>query len=131
MSKPVPVVSEINEAYFAGSAQGELRLRVCQRCQARFRFAYHWCPSCWSQELGSTVASGRGTVTTFTIVYQSPYPAFDDVVPYVLALVELEEGVRLMTNIVGCAPEAVRIGMPVKVTFEQRENVALPMFTPA
>lgn len=130
MTKPVPNITDVNRLYFEGCAQGELRVRACPRCQARFRFAYSWCPACWSQELSFVKASGRGKVTNFCVVHQAPYPAFEDVVPYVLALIELEEGVRMMSNVIGCPPEDVSIGLPVKVTFEQRGSVSLPMFVP-
>jgi uncharacterized protein len=131
MNKPVPAVSEMNRLYLEGCAQGELRLRHCPRCKARFSFAHVWCPNCWSQALDFMIATGRGKVTTFSVVHQAPYPAFEDAVPYVLALIELEEGVRMMSNVVGCPPAAVRVGLPVRVTFEQRGSVSLPMFVPA
>jgi uncharacterized OB-fold protein len=130
MSKPVPVVTEINRLYFEGCAQGELRVRCCLRCAARFRFAHAWCPRCWSQELDFVVASGRGKVTNFCVVHQAPYPAFEESVPYVLALVELEEGVRMMSNVIDCPPERVSIGLEVRVKFEPRGAVSLPMFVP-
>jgi len=128
--KPVPQITDMNRLYFEGCAQGELRVRRCLRCDARFRFAHEWCPNCWSAELGYEVASGRGKVTNVSVVHQAPYPAFQDVAPYVLALIQLEEGVRMMSNVIGCDPTEVVIGMPVKVTFEQRGDVSLPMFVP-
>jgi uncharacterized OB-fold protein len=76
-------------------------------------------------------ARGRGTVYSFTVTHQNQTPGFRDEVPYVLAIVELEEGPRLMTNIVGCAPDAVRIGMPVEVVFDDvTADVTLPKFRP-
>jgi uncharacterized OB-fold protein len=125
--KPVPEVTDMNRLYFEGTAQGELRLRSCRRCEARFRFAQEWCPKCWSQELGWVKASGLGRVSHFSIVHQPPSDAFET--PYVLALIELDEGVRMMSN-VRCGPEQVRIGLPVRVTFERRGDVSLPMFLP-
>ena len=104
-----------------------MRLRLCRRCEARFRFARDWCPKCWSQELGWVKASGLGKVSHFSIVHQPPSDAFET--PYVLALIELDEGVRMMSN-VRCDPELVKIGLPVKVIFEQRGDVSLPMFVP-
>ena len=77
-------------------------------------------------------ASGRGTVYTFTVTHQNQAPGFREALPYVLAIVELAEGVRLLTNIVGCAPDAVRIGMPVEVVFEDvTPEITLPKFRPA
>jgi uncharacterized OB-fold protein len=130
MSKPVPTLSDMNRLFFEGCSQGELRVRYCPKCETRFRFAHLWCPNCWSQDIEYRVASGRGKVTNFSVVHQAPYPAFADAVPYVLALIELEEGVRMMSNIVACPPEAVSIGLPVRVVFEQRGAVSLPMFVP-
>ena len=131
MNKPVPQISDINLLYFEGAAAGELRVRKCHRCGARFRFAHAWCPKCWSSEIGYERASGRGTVTNFCVVYQAPYAAFEEDVPYIIALIELDEGVRIMSNVIRCAPDHVRVGLAVKVVFEQRGEVTLPMFEPA
>lgn len=130
MTLPVPDVDDVNRLYFEGTALGELRVRHCKRCDALFRFAHAWCPKCWSHDLDYRVSEGHATVETFTVVHQAPYPSFEDKIPYVIALVELPEGVRMMTNIVGCPVEDVHIGMCVKVTFEPRGPVAIPMFTP-
>jgi uncharacterized protein len=127
-TKPEPRVTPMNQRYFDGCAAGELRLQRCTRCKALFRFAHEWCPKCWGLSLDYVRASGRGKVTHFSVVYQPPSDAFQ--VPYVLALIELAEGVRMLSN-VQCEPSAVRIGLPVKVTFERRGEVFLPMFVPA
>jgi uncharacterized OB-fold protein len=90
------------------------------------------CVSCLSDEIEHFVASGRGTVWTFTVTEQNQVPPFRDAVPYVLAYVELEEGPRLLTNVVGVAPDAVRIGMPVRVAFRgDADGLATPVFEPA
>jgi len=125
--KPAPRVTDMNQLYFEGCAKGELRLRRCGSCHALFRFAHEWCPKCWSLELGWIRASGLGKVSHFSVVHQPPSDAFET--PYVLALIELDEGVRMMSN-VKCEPDTVRIGLPVRVTFEQRGQVSLPMFVP-
>jgi len=130
MSKPVPDVTALNREYFEGCAAGELRVRHCPKCDAVFRFSYTWCPECWSPEIDYRVASGKATVTHFSVVHRAPYEAFDEEVPYVVALVDLEEGVRMMCNVIGCAPDSVHIGMKVKVCFEQRGDVTIPQFTP-
>ena len=130
MNLPVPDIDDVNRLYFEGTAAGELRIRHCRSCGNLFRFAHAWCPSCWSQDLDFKVASGRGRVETFTVVHQAPYPSFEDRIPYVIALIELEEGVRMMSNIVGCDPEEVEIGLPVSVTYEERGPVMIPMFAP-
>lgn len=128
--KPIPEITPRNRDYFEGCALGELRVRRCEACGARFRFAHGWCPECWSDRLGWERASGRATVSHFTVVHQAPMAAYQQDCPYVLALVELEEGVRMMTNIVGCDPEAVHVGMKVRAAFEPRGPVMLPVFAP-
>ena len=90
------------------------------------------CASCLSSELEHFVASGRGTVYSFTITLQNVVPQFRGACPYVLAYVDLEEGIRLLTNIVGCDPESVQIGMALKVDFVATSpGLAVPRFIPA
>jgi uncharacterized OB-fold protein len=129
VSLPVPDIDDVNRLYFEGTAQGELRIRHCRSCDSLFRFAHAWCPQCWSADLDFKVASGRGRIETFTVVHQAPYPSFEDRIPYVIVLIELEEGVRIMSNIVHCDPGEVAIGSQVAVTYEERGEVMLPMFT--
>lgn len=148
--RPMPLVHRMNELFYAGCAQGELRIRVCEKCKARFHFMSEWCPYCYSQDLSYEATSGRGTVSHFTVCYTSPYPEFDQFTPYILALIELDEGVRMMSNVLDCSPERIRVGLRVKVRFETRgpgrtgpdprdatkagdanKFVSLPMFEPA
>lgn len=128
--KPVPVITDMNRDYFEGCSLGELRVRHCPRCNALFRFMHEWCPQCWSLDLSWKRASGRGKLDSFSVVHQAPYAAFESSAPYVLALIELDEGVRLMSNVIGCSPDDVRVGMPLQVVFERRGDVVLPMFEP-
>ena len=128
--KPIPQLTEFNRPYFEGCALGELRIRNCRRCAARFRFNHYLCPNCWSDDLGWEPVSGRGTVTHFTVVHQAPYDAFEPDAPYAIVLVELAEGVRMMANLLGCDPSAIRIGMRVKAIFEPRGELHIPQFVP-
>lgn len=128
--KLVPEINETNRLYWEGTAQGELRIRKCPSCDARFRFNHAWCPECGALELGWEKSSGKGAVTNFTIIHVAPYQAYAAEVPYALALVDLDEGVRMMANIVECPPEAVSIGMRVELTFEDRGDIRLPQFRP-
>jgi uncharacterized OB-fold protein len=90
------------------------------------------CVTCLSEDIEHFLASGRGSVYTYTVTHQNHAPAFQEALPYVLAYVELEEGVRMLTNIVGCAPGKVRIGMPVRVDYADLEDeLAVPRFRPA
>lgn len=89
-------------------------------------------PRCQSEDLVATDVSGRGIVYSFTSARQAFDPAFGEGIPYVVALVELDEdpGLRVLSNVVGIAPEEVSVGLPVAVAFEQRDDAALPVFTP-
>jgi uncharacterized OB-fold protein len=90
------------------------------------------CPECHSTEIDWVAAGGRGTVYTFTIVQHPTHPAFADKVPYVVAVVELDEGPRIVTNIKNCAVEDVRGGMHVSIYFEDvAEGFRLPQAQPA
>jgi len=128
---PMPEVTPVNQAFWDGTAIGELRIRVCKACSTRFRFVSEWCPACWSTDLGWQAATGRGKVTAMTVVQMAPYESVAARVPYVLALIELSEGTTMMSNVVDCDPATVTIGMPVQVTFERRGELRLPQFRPA
>lgn len=128
MSGPLPVPNPISQPYWDGTAQGELRIRKCNSCGAHFRFIRDLCPKCWSDDLGWIVSEGRGRIVARVIVETAPYAAMDDKVPYVLALVELEEGVTMMANIVDCEPNSVKVGQSVSLTWEQRGDFVIPQF---
>lgn len=101
----------------------------CKDCGHTFLPAGPICPRCWSSALAAQTLSGKGEVVTFTVYRQSYHPGL--AVPYAVALVALEEGPRFISNIVGCAPEAVRIGMAVRVRFDREGDYVLPRFVPA
>jgi uncharacterized OB-fold protein len=117
--------------FFRAAAQGELHLPRCRDCAA-----YAWpptrrCRACGSDAIDWVLARGRGVVHTFTIVRQSPEPFFQARVPYVVAMIDLDEGPRLLSGLVDCDVGAVRIGMAVAVAFvEAGEGLALPVFRP-
>jgi uncharacterized OB-fold protein len=103
----------------------------CDRCGRHQLYGRPHCLSCFGP-VAWVESSGRGTVHSFTVIRQSFARPFSEMIPFVVALVDLDEGARLMTNVVGCAPEDVRIGMPVQVEWEQvSDEAALPMFRPA
>lgn len=126
----LPRVTPENEHFWCGGRDGELRFRRCRACSWFIHPPAPLCPGCLGRDLEVAAVSGRGRVATFTINHQPWIPGFDP--PYVVAIVELEEqaGLRLTTNIVRCAPEAVAIGMPVRVVFEAHDGVWLPLFEP-
>ncbi|HWP43730.1 MAG TPA: Zn-ribbon domain-containing OB-fold protein [Blastocatellia bacterium] len=126
---PLPKPDNDSAEYWDAARRHKLVLQQCIECQ-RFRFyPRSVCPHCLSDRFEWRPASGRGKVYSFTVIHRAPAQAFRDRVPYVLALVELEEGVRMMTNIVECDPDTVRIGESVEVTFDDvTDEVTLPKF---
>jgi uncharacterized OB-fold protein len=131
-SKPLPRIDEESKGFWEACQRRELVLQRCGPCGVLRHYPRALCPDCLSDAVEWVRASGRGTVYTFTVTHQNQAPGFRDALPYVLAYVELEEGVRLLTNIVDCPPEAVRIGMAVEVVFEDATPaVTLAKFKPA
>jgi uncharacterized OB-fold protein len=129
--RPLPRIDEESRGYWEALARHELYVQECGRCRLRRFPPRAVCPGCLSSAITWIRASGRGSVESFTVTYQNQAPGFRERLPYVLAVVELEEGVRLMTNVVGCPPDAVRIGMPVEVEWEDvTPEVTLPLFRP-
>ena len=107
---------------------------VLQRCESCDRVQHRpraLCASCLSTDIEHFVASGRGEVHTYTIIHQNQIPAYSGAVPYVLAYIDLAEGPRLLTNIVGCEPDHVSVGMAVEVEFVDTGEFAVPRFRPA
>lgn len=131
-AKPLPKPSTLTRPFWDGLREGALRLQKCADCGEYVFYPRPACSHCMSERLEWTEVSGRGTVYTFTIVRRPNIPAFQADVPYVFAIVELEEGPRLATNVVGCEPEAVRVDMPVKAFYDGvTEEISLLKFEPA
>ena len=130
-AKPLPRIDEESKGYWEACQRHELVIQQCTSCTAVRHYPRAVCPVCLSSAVEWVRCSGRGTVYTFTVTHQNQAPGFRDALPYVLAYVELAEGVRMLTNIVDCAPDAVRIGMAVGVVFEDATPaVTLPKFKP-
>ena len=127
----LPAVAADNEHFWTGGAEGELRFLRCDACGWWLHPPSPICPECLGRQLSVAAVSGDAVVHTYTVNWQPWYPNLDP--PYVIAIVELpeQEGLRLTTNIVGCEPDDVRIGMPVHVVFEEYDGVWLPFFEPA
>jgi len=116
--------------FWQAAAEGKLLLKRCDACSKVYYFPRAVCPHCWSRKTSWIGSPGVGRIHSYTVVHLSPGPGFS--VPYVLAYVDLDEGVRMLTNIVNCPTDGVEIGMPVKVTFEKlQEKVGVPLFEPA
>ncbi|MGO9016791.1 MAG: enoyl-CoA hydratase-related protein [Syntrophobacteraceae bacterium] len=129
--KPIPVVQPWTEAFWKATKNHSLVIQKCGGCGSLIFYPRKRCPECWSSELGWQESSGRGAVYTFAIVRDMVEPKFVSDLPYVLAMVELEESIRMMSRIVECDPGAVEIGMEVEVVFDDiTDRHALPLFRP-
>jgi hypothetical protein len=111
--------------------EGKLLLMKCGACGAFRLPSRQHCDRCLSTDSAWVAASGRGTVRTFGIMHQRYHPAFADDIPYNVTVVELEEGPRLPTNLIGVSNEEIRVGMKVVLEWERHTDVALPKFRPA
>jgi len=127
--------SEYYSAFFWEHAKRhELAIQRCDRCRRYQHWPMPVCRNCSSFDLSPAVVSGRGTLYTFTVAMQSFHPYFDEKVPFIIAVVELEEqpGLKLVTNLLECTEDDVTIGMPVEVVFEDvTEDLTFPQFRPA
>jgi uncharacterized OB-fold protein len=130
---PLPTPTPETRPFWEALGRHELQLQRCRGCGSWIFYPRATCPSCLGPDLEWRRASGRGTLHTFTVVHrgQKGFPLGP---PYVLAIVELAEGPRLMSNLVGIEPDpaTIRIGMPVEVVFDDvTASVTLPRFRPA
>lgn len=130
-TRPIPVADEASAPFYEGARRHELVLARCSYCgQWRLPSREH-CPDCWSTDVRYERASGRGTLYSFAVMHQKLVPGFEDLVPYHFAIVELDEGPRLVTNIVECPVEALRVGMPVEAVYDDvSEETTLIRFRP-
>lgn len=128
---PVPEPTPETLPFWEGTAVGELRIQRCNVCEKFYFYPRPYCPSCLSGDVEWRVVSGRGSLASYNINYR-PLPAFKSDRPQVIALVELDEGVRLMSNIVGVepVPEKLPLGLRLTVGFEPRGDRFLPVFSP-
>jgi uncharacterized OB-fold protein len=130
--KLVPGVSELTEPYWAGAQRHELLLQHCQACGHIWHPPLPRCPACHLDDIEWTPASGRGHLYTYTAAYHATHAAMADKVPYIIALVQLEEGPRVLTNLRNCAEADASVGMPVHLIFEElTPEITLPQFEPA
>ena len=123
-----PGISHDTQFFWDGLEAGELRIQQCNTCQRLAHPPVTRCPQCGSYDLGHVAASGEATVYSFVEPLHPRTPAFPD--RYVVAVVELAEGTRLITNLVDVDPDAVAIGMPVRLTIREDGGLTLPMFSP-
>ena len=130
--KPLPVVNDDNRQYWEYCKKHELRMQKCLGCgHVRFPSSII-CPACHALEAEWTILRGKGIVYSYVIYRTAYHPAFQDQIPYVVAIIQLDEGPRMESNIIGCKIEEVKINIPVEVCFEDvAEKVSVPKFKPS
>ena len=128
-AKPLPLLRGHAEAFYGWCKKHELRFQRCSGCSAWRHVPREMCAECGSWNWEWTPSSGRGQVFTWTVIARALHPAFKDDVPCAPTVIELEEGVRLLSEVVDCAPDELEIGMPVEVLFEDvTSEITLPKF---
>lgn len=130
--KPVPRPTPETQPFWDGANVEQLWIQRCTDCAEHYFYPRHVCPFCGSSKVEWAQASGRATLYSYVINHR-PAPGFDDDAPYPIAVVQLEEGPRMMTTIVGTdpTPDALTLDMALEVAFERREEMNLPVFRPA
>ncbi|MGW0485069.1 Zn-ribbon domain-containing OB-fold protein [Nonomuraea sp. NPDC003214] len=130
--KAVPKPTPDTQPFWDGTAAGELRIQRCRTCERHYFYPRPSCPHCGSGAVEWVRASGRASLYSYVINHR-PAPGFEEGGPYAIAVVELEEGVRMMTNIVntGITPENLPLDLDLRVVFERRGDVHVPLFEPA
>jgi len=115
--------------FYAWCGRRELRFQRCSQCRAWRHVPRELCPECGSWRWEWAKSSGRGTVFTWTVAARAMHPAFQEDAPYAAVVIEMDEGVRLVSQVVDCPPEELEIGMPVEVVFDEvAPEVTLPLF---
>jgi len=117
-NKPLPHPNEISQPFWDAAKRHELQIQRCNACGAHIFYPREACSECLAADLIWIPVSGKGTLYSYTIAQAPTHPAFADDVPYVIAIVALEEGPHITTNLVGCRPDQATIGMPVVASFE-------------
>ena len=129
--KPLPEIQPWSKQFWEGTKQHKLLIQECKDCGVKIFYPRKICPECWSPNLSWSKASGRGKIFSYSVTMAGVEDRFAADLPFILALVDLEEGVRMMTNIVDCKPDDISIGMDVEVVFEDvTEEITLPKWRP-
>jgi uncharacterized OB-fold protein len=127
----LPTIEDESRPFWDAAREGRFLIARCGSCGKAHHYPRPFCPSCWSEDVSWEVASGRAILYTYSTVYANDLPPFTERTPYVAAVVDLEEGPRVMTNIVDCEPSALRVGMALEVAFrELTPEITAPVFRP-
>ena len=130
-AKPLPVVTEESRPFWDACQQGKLLLHYCDECHQYQFYPRLYCMQCGSNALHWVEASGQGVIYSYTIIHQNKSPEYVNDTPYNVAIVQLEEGPRLMSNIVDSDSVEMRVELPVTVIFDQvTDSITLPRFRP-
>lgn len=130
--KPYPAITNLNRPHWDALRDHRLSLQRCDRCAKVWYPPGPWCPTCWSKEFRWVDLSGRATLNSWVVFHRAYFPAFDAEVPYNAAEVQLEEGPRLLTNVVGVANDALRAGMALEIVYDDvASDLTLARFAPA
>jgi hypothetical protein len=131
LPSPAPETNTDSAPFWAATAEGRLSLQRCTACDTVIWYPRSLCPACSSFDLEWFDATGEGSVYSYTVVHKNPGRQWGAVTPYVMAYVELDEGPRLLTNIVDCDPATVTVDQRVRVVWDDTgEGTALPRFAP-
>ena len=126
---PLPRPTQLSRPHWDGCRAGVLRYQRCRDCGIAVFVPLPVCAGCFGDGLEWADSSGRGTVYSYTVVHRPQRPVF--AVPYVVVIAELEEGWQMLSNLVGCEPADVRIGLPIEVVFRRMsDEITLPYFRP-
>jgi uncharacterized protein len=128
----LPTPDAETQPWWDAARKGRLLIKRCRACAKAFFYPRPFCPACWSDDVDWEEASGRAVLYTYSVVHRNDLPPFPERVPYVAAVVDLEEGPRMMTNVVGCDHDDLAVGMDLTVEFRQEtDEVTVPVFRPA
>ena len=124
--RPLPIPTELSAPHWDGTRQHRLMVQHCTGCGAYVFIPRRACPQCLAEPLEWVESSGKGVIYSYTIIHRPPHPSFEP--PYCAAIIELEEGWHMLSNIVGSDPGAIAVGQPVAVHYLDLDEVTLPVF---
>lgn len=130
--KPLPAISSLNRPFWEALKHRELRMQKCDGCGLIWYPPAPLCPGCWSRKFTWTLLSGRGRINAWVVFHQAYFRSFEGDIPYNVVEVELDEGPRMLSNLVNVSNSEIRCGMPVEIVFDDvTEEITLPKFRPA
>jgi uncharacterized protein len=128
----LPTIEDETRPFWDAAKAGQLMIAKCGGCGKVHYYPRPMCPHCWSENVALTPASGKGTLYTWSTVFMNDLPPFKEMLPYVAAQVDLEEGVRVTTNIIDCDPNDLAIGMTVSLAFRDlNDEISVAVFRPS